>query len=147
MSDLYPCLCTARKERSKATRTGCREYGRRTRHFRSRPCSPDADDDIAARGEEASFTRTEYRKQVTHSRRLLQRDIHLLCTILQTDLLGARLVERVIQPLKITRRVVRAWLAAGRDLYTAAGVSVLVGDWGQVRHGPGVLGVEICPQT
>ena len=101
-------MYSSQGEIKKATRTGCREYGRRTRHFWSRPCSPDADADIAARGEDASFTRTEYRKQVTHSRRLLQRDIHLLCTVLQADLLGARLVERVIEPLMITRRVVRA---------------------------------------
>ena len=39
---------------------------------------PSADAKIAARGEDASSTRTEYREQVTHSRRIFQRDIRLL---------------------------------------------------------------------
>ena len=107
VSDLYPCLCTARKERLNATRTECGEDWCRTRHFRSRTCSPSADADIAARGEDASSTRTECREQVTHSRRVFQRDIRLLHTVPQADHLDARLVEHVVKPLKVPRRVVR----------------------------------------
>ena len=90
VSDLHPCLCTARKERLNAMRTGCGEDGRRTKHFRSRPCSPRADAEIAARGEDASSTRAEHREQVTHTRRIFQRDTRLSHTVPQTDRPDAR---------------------------------------------------------
>ena len=78
---------------------------------------------------------------------IFQRDIRLLRAVPQADRLDARLVKYVVEPLKVPRRVVRAWLAARGDLSAAAGAAVVVGDRGGVRHGPDVMGVEICPQA
>ena len=57
------------------------------------------------------------------------------------------MAEDIVEPLKVPRRVVRARFAAGRDPYAAAGVAAVAGDRGRIRHGPGVLGVEICPRA
>ena len=64
------CLCTFCEEGFNATRTGCGEDGVELDIFGVVFAVPSADAEISARGE-ASSTRTEHSKQVTHSPRMI----------------------------------------------------------------------------
>ena len=140
MSKLYPSLWTARKDGLNATRTGCREDGVDLDISGVVPAVPSAHADISARGEDASSTHTEHCEQLAHSRRIFKRNIRLLYTVPRADRpRDARLVEQLVGPLKIP---------VGRPVSQLgeAAVGVVVDDRGQVRHGPGVLSVEVCPE-
>ena len=72
----------------------------RTQKFRSRPCDPSGDAEIAARSQDASSTRTE---QVTNNRHKFQRSIRPLNTVPQADRLrDASLFEGVDKPPRYT---------------------------------------------
>ena len=102
MSNLYTCLCTSLQGDIKR-----HTYRMRGRWYRTVEIHisgvvlalPRAEAEITARGEDASsFMRTKHREQVTHSGRIIQRDIRLLNTVPRPDWPDARFVEQAVEP-------------------------------------------------
>ncbi len=122
MSDLYLCLCTVRKWRKNATRTGRGECGEELDPARTIVdyAVPTADAIVASRGDNAGATRAEPHEQVAQRYCIVFREILLDVAIRRADRLwDLWLVDHVFEPLEVA-------LLASAD-------GAVVDEWGRVR--------------